>query len=128
MKIKEMEEQLKTTPNHHIEVDGICHDCGVPVKVICYLDGEGREIIKGGAIYNPQIDVFGTKSLFFKCDGCFQKDKVLHNYQPCEVYSRVVGYLRPVQQYNPGKQEEFKQRKEFVVGEEKTKIGAENGI
>lgn len=31
----------------------------------------------------------------------------------CEVYSRVVGYLRPVDQWNVGKQEEFKQRKEF---------------
>ncbi len=30
-----------------------------------------------------------------------------------EVYSRVVGYLRPVDQYNPGKQAEFKQRKMF---------------
>lgn len=35
-----------------------------------------------------------------------------------EVYSRVVGYLRPVKQWNEGKQEEFKQRKEFVVKEE----------
>ncbi len=31
----------------------------------------------------------------------------------CEVYSRVVGYLRPIDQWNPGKQEEFKQRKTF---------------
>jgi len=31
----------------------------------------------------------------------------------CEVYSRVVGYLRPVDQWNDGKQEEFKQRKMF---------------
>ena len=30
-----------------------------------------------------------------------------------EVYSRVVGYLRPVDQWNEGKQEEFKQRKKF---------------
>ena len=29
----------------------------------------------------------------------------------CEVYSRVVGYLRPVSQWNDGKQEEFKIRK-----------------
>ncbi len=28
----------------------------------------------------------------------------------CEVYSRVVGYLRPVQQWNKGKKEEFKER------------------
>jgi ribonucleoside-triphosphate reductase len=33
--------------------------------------------------------------------------------QPCEVYSRVVGYLRPVAQWNEGKQQEFKDRKEF---------------
>lgn len=31
----------------------------------------------------------------------------------CEVYSRVVGYLRPVNQWNKGKQEEFKVRKTF---------------
>ncbi len=35
-----------------------------------------------------------------------------------EVYSRVVGYLRPVAQWNKGKREEFKHRKTFVVGTE----------
>ena len=29
---------------------------------------------------------------------------------PCEVYSRIVGYHRPVQSWNKGKCEEFKQR------------------
>jgi len=33
--------------------------------------------------------------------------------QPCEVYSRVVGYLRPVGQWNKGKQAEFFDRKEY---------------
>jgi ribonucleoside-triphosphate reductase len=33
-----------------------------------------------------------------------------------EVYSRVVGYFRPVRNWNEGKQEEFKQRKSFVRG------------
>ncbi|MCU4140595.1 MAG: Anaerobic ribonucleoside-triphosphate reductase [Methanophagales archaeon] len=33
----------------------------------------------------------------------------------CEVYSRVVGYLRPVSQWNAGKQEEFKMRKTFKI-------------
>ena len=32
-----------------------------------------------------------------------------------EVYSRVVGYLRPVNQWNEGKVEEFKQRKTFKI-------------
>jgi len=36
-------------------------------------------------------------------------------HQPCEVYSRIVGYLRPVQQWHKGKQEEFNQRKTFKV-------------
>ncbi len=31
----------------------------------------------------------------------------------CEVYSRVVGYLRPVDQWNAGKREEFFERKTF---------------
>lgn len=31
----------------------------------------------------------------------------------CEVYSRIVGYLRPVSQWNEGKKEEFKLRKNF---------------
>lgn len=33
--------------------------------------------------------------------------------QPCEVYSRVVGYLRPVQQWNKGKVSEYARRKVF---------------
>jgi ribonucleoside-triphosphate reductase len=34
---------------------------------------------------------------------------------PAEVYSRVVGYLRPVNQWNEGKVEEFKARKTFKL-------------
>lgn len=33
--------------------------------------------------------------------------------QTCEVYSRVVGYHRPVANWNKGKREEFKERVEF---------------
>lgn len=33
----------------------------------------------------------------------------------CEVYSRVVGYLRPVSQWNDGKQAEFKRRRALRV-------------
>jgi anaerobic ribonucleoside-triphosphate reductase len=38
--------------------------------------------------------------------------------QPCEVYTRVVGYLRPVGQFNLGKQQEYKDRKEYKVKKE----------
>ncbi len=31
----------------------------------------------------------------------------------CEVYSRVVGYLRPINQWNDGKRAEFNDRQTF---------------
>ncbi len=33
----------------------------------------------------------------------------------CERYSRIVGYLRPVQQWNEGKRAEFEDRKTFKI-------------
>ena len=43
----------------------------------------------------------------------------------CEVFSRVVGYIRPVHQWNPGKQSEFSDRKmvssKEIEGEKKKK-------
>ncbi len=35
--------------------------------------------------------------------------------QKCEIYTRIVGYLRPVDQWNDGKRSEFKDRKVFKV-------------
>jgi anaerobic ribonucleoside-triphosphate reductase len=37
-----------------------------------------------------------------------------------EVYSRVVGYYRPVANWNDGKKEEFKERKYLSCGCEET--------
>lgn len=34
---------------------------------------------------------------------------------PVEVYSRVVGYFRPVNQWNKGKREEFDERLEYSL-------------
>lgn len=42
-----------------------------------------------------------------------------------EIYSRVTGYHQPVSKWNKGKQEEFKDRKEYALG--KIKI-AKGGI
>lgn len=33
--------------------------------------------------------------------------------QECEIYTRVMGYFRPVSQFNKGKQSEFRERKWF---------------
>ena len=40
----------------------------------------------------------------FKCPTCGAD---------CEVYSRIVGYIRPVSQWNRGKRQEFKERKTY---------------
>ena len=34
--------------------------------------------------------------------------------QECEVYTRCMGYFRPVSQYNKGKQSEYKERVWFT--------------
>jgi anaerobic ribonucleoside-triphosphate reductase len=45
----------------------------------------------------------------FDCPKCEEE-------QPCEVYSRVVGYLRPVGQWNAGKKAEYSERVTFEPG------------
>jgi anaerobic ribonucleoside-triphosphate reductase len=37
---------------------------------------------------------------------------------PCELYSRIVGYIRPVQNWHQGKQQEFSERKTFKIPEQ----------
>jgi len=71
-----------------------CHNC----------NSEDMEIIE--VMENDKDIPTGTYKLCHKCKGSWK-------VQECEVYSRVVGYLRPVQQWNKGKQEEFKQRVEY---------------
>ncbi len=44
-----------------------------------------------------------------------QQTECPHCHSQTEVYSRVTGYLRPIQQWNNGKKEEFKLRKPFEV-------------
>jgi ribonucleoside-triphosphate reductase len=86
-------------------------------------DGEGVKRLVRKVFENfklPYITITPTFSIcpvhgyvsgeHFFCPKCTIK-------QPCEVYTRIVGYYRPVQQWNLGKQEEFKQRKEFKIKE-----------
>lgn len=35
--------------------------------------------------------------------------------EKCEVFSRVVGYLRPVQNWNKGKKQEYGMRKTYDI-------------
>lgn len=83
-----------------------CWDCHKEIKI------ENKEIKNGKMlVYEHEKE----KIVVFKCNECFSRSKELKNYQSCEVYSRIVGYLRPVQQWNLGKRVEFNQRKEYEL-------------
>ena len=49
----------------------------------------------------------------FKCPEC-ESD--------CEVYSRIVGYMRPVKQWNNGKRQEFRDRKLFDINKTEPQV------
>jgi len=87
-------------------VDKVCHDCKKNIEV------EGEAISNGVYLEYQNGD---AKISVYKCNDCYAKSPALTNYQPCEVYSRVVGYIRPVQQWHKGKKQEYGERSEFKV-------------
>lgn len=112
MEMKRVSELFEQNPEkEEIQIGGVCHDCKATVTVTVRKIAEGYMIF-GGAVYEPEK---GSGNYYLKCDDCYDKDPVLRNYQECEVYSRVVGYLRPVSQWNDGKQAEFSMRKTFYT-------------
>jgi hypothetical protein len=88
----------------HMDQKQKCHDCGKPIAI------EGDQILDGVMLSYKDSD---KAYEIFKCGDCYKKSAQLTGYKPCEVYSRVCGYLRPVQQWNSGKQQEYKERKEY---------------
>ena len=44
-----------------------------------------------------------------------EPEKMAQCGEKTEIYSRVCGYFRPVSNWNQGKREEFKDRKEYEV-------------
>ena len=43
--------------------------------------------------------------------------------QPCEIWTRVMGYHRPVSSFNKGKKSEFAERRSFAEGKSLTHAG-----
>jgi len=65
------------------------------------------------------LPYFSITPTFSVCPSCGymagEINKCLNCGNTCEVYSRIVGYLRPVVQWNEGKQVEFKMRKTAAI-------------
>jgi hypothetical protein len=98
--------------NPHITLNGHCHDCGREVSVDIDETDKGFQVTGPYWVFDESHDI-----PFFKCNECFELDPNLTNFQPCEVFSRVVGYMRPVSMWNKGKQEEFKMRTNYRMEE-----------
>lgn len=66
-----------------------------------------------------KLPYFTITPTFSVCPGCGYLAGEHHVCEKCnsdcEVYSRVVGYLRPVKQWNKGKKAEFKERATYKV-------------
>lgn len=85
-----------------------CHDCKKEIKC------NGEELVDAVILsYKDGEDEY----MVLKCNDCYKKNPQLTNFRKCEVYSRIVGYIRPVNQWNEGKQQEFCDRKEYKVTE-----------
>ena len=85
-----------------------------------------KELVKKIA-YNTRLPYFTITPTFSICPDhgyiIGEKPKCPECSKETEVYSRIVGYLRPVRQWNPGKKEEFKDRLEY---EEKITLNPAN--
>ena len=88
-----------------VKKDEQCYDCGKTIYVRNDKIKDGLFLVYKAGDHRIKV---------FKCRQCFKKSPVLKNFRKCEVYSRVVGYIRPVQQWHIGKKQEFKERKEFA--------------
>lgn len=89
---------------NNVSKNNACHDCKKEIEI------NGEEIKNG--VYLT-YDNNGEKINVFKCNECYAKNQALTNFRECEVYSRVVGYIRPVQQWHKGKKQEYGERQEF---------------
>lgn len=106
--IKDLKPYFDEARSDKITFVGKCHDCGKDISIEIDRLEDGYKV-SGGAVYMSAIGPIG------KCDVCYKELPALHNFQPCAVYSRIVGYMRPVSDWNPGKQAEFKIRKVFEL-------------
>ena len=91
-----------------IELHGKCQSCEEPVDLVIWKKGFETEG-NGGMIVSAEFDPRPE----FKCTKCLERDNYRISPTRCEIFTRVCGYLRPIQSFNPGKREEFKDRKTY---------------
>ena len=81
------------------------------------MDGQSCKKLVRKIAYNTRLPYFTITPTFSICKKHGYIKGEVYECSECgsetEVYSRIVGYYRPIQNWNAGKKEEFKQRLEF---------------
>jgi len=81
------------------------------------VNGESAKRLVKKIAYNTKMPYFSITPTFSVCPSHGYIKGEVYKCPECnvdtEVYSRIVGYYRPIRQWNAGKAEEFKFRKEF---------------
>lgn len=97
----------KIGDNQFAKINAVCIDC--QDEFILELERKSAIAIeiKNGAIAKRYGEYL------CKCQNCFAINNKFGG--ETEVYSRVVGYLRPVGNWNKSKKQEFNLRKSYVV-------------
>lgn len=107
MKPQELSDFMKDSQFMVITFD--CCDCKQEGSIKLERTSETEIKVSGGALFKPPTSWHVESPMLAKCQKCFDLDP---SFRPeAEVYSRCVGYLRPVKNWNGAKQQEFHMRK-----------------
>jgi hypothetical protein len=110
MKLKDLETLMAKEKTTELEFKGKCETCGIDTAVLIKVSPDGGVSISGGAVCDIERNL-NPETFMVKCDDCYAANPKFG--RKTEVWSRVVGYLRPVGQWNQGKRQEFKERKNY---------------
>lgn len=110
MKQADLEKMFIEHKAQELAFEGLCYDCKEKSQVLATITDDGIAI-SGGAVYKP----FTDETFYIKCESCYKKDNVLRDFQPCQVFTRCVGYYAAKDSMNVGKQAEVEMRKNFKL-------------
>lgn len=86
----------------------------------CLFDVSGIRNLVKVIVSQYNIPYFSLSPIYSVCEDhgyiSGKHDTCPDCKKPCEVWSRVSGYYRPIQYYNEAKRKEFEQRKEYKLG------------
>jgi ribonucleoside-triphosphate reductase len=83
------------------------------------LSGSQAKTLVKKIAENTRLPYFSLTPVFSVCKNHGYIPGVVETCASCgnenEVYDRIVGYIRPIKAWNPGKREEFRDRRRFKV-------------